>query len=77
MSENTNVRILPMPVPRPIWRYDDGGYPDRLQVPFRNGHVRTYWLAVEQPEPQVISRRGLALMFKENPLGYKPKHAKK
>jgi hypothetical protein len=75
MSELPNVRILPMPVVHPVWR-DEGGYPDAVQVSFANGHVRTY-IDVRQPRPQVISTRELQKMMKDNPDGYRPKHAKK
>ena len=76
--ENENARILPMPVPHPVWDNDERGYPDSLKVSFRNGKVRTYRLdPVQQPKPHVISTKELARLFKENTYGYQPKHAKK
>lgn len=75
MSE---VRYMPLPVPKPVWNDDEGGYPDTLKVSFVNGKIRTYRLdPVQQPKPHVISTKELARLFKENTLGYKPKHAKK
>ena len=64
MYENTNVR-------------NTGGYPDIVQVAFRNGHVRSYDERVALPPPYVISTNELYRMFRENPIGYKPKHLKK
>lgn len=78
MSENTNVRVLPLPVPHPVWR-EGSKYPDEMKVSFRDGKVRSYRICAEQPVPQVISREELERMTAENPeaYGYKPKHAKK
>ena len=72
------IRYMPMPAPHPIWG-EDGGFPERLQVGFRNGKVRTYWLAEDtafQPKPHLISQEAFDRLFAENG-GYRPKHAKK
>ena len=74
MSE---VRIMPMPVPHPVWRRNCGGYPDIMQISFRNGHVRSYIDQVIQPRPHTIRTDELNRLFRENPLGYQPKHLKK
>lgn len=73
------TRIMPMPVPHPVWKSDEGGYPTELKVSFSNGKVRPYVPKMDflQPKPQTISRRELNRLFKENPDGYQPKHAKK
>ena len=76
--ENTNVRILPMPVPHPVWFNGGGGYPDALKVSFFNGKVRTYRIFISQPAPQIIGRRALNRLFQENGgYQYQGKHAKK
>lgn len=73
-----NVRILPMPVPHPVWEGDECGYPGALKVAFTDGKVRTYRLdPVQQPAPQVISTADLMKLFRQNTFGYQPKHAKK
>lgn len=77
MSE---VRIMPMPVPHPVWKDGEGGYPPLMQVCFRNGNVRNYGILDEviQPKPHVISTEELMKLFKKNTYGYyNPKHAKK
>ena len=76
MSDPTNVRILPMPVPLPRWYGIQGGYPDLLKVSFRNGKVRTYTLDSPQPRPHIISNEDWDRLYLESG-GYKAKHAKK
>ena len=71
------IRFMPMPAPHPIWS-DDGGFPEKLKVSFRNGKVRTYRLDFEvtQPRPHLFSAAELDRLCCENG-GYRPKHLKK
>jgi hypothetical protein len=80
MNMSENVRIMPMPVPHPIWKEGEGGYPKALKVSFSDGKVRTYNISeqVEQPPPHVCSTEELNRLFRENTYGgYRPRHAKK
>lgn len=71
------MKVMPMPVPHPIYESDESEYPDRLKVIFRNGKVRTYRLEVEQPKPNLISGTELTELFMKNTYGYQGKHIKK
>ena len=78
MSEKTTARIMPMPVVHPVWEHDGSEYPDKLQVSFCNGKVRTYQIRIEQPKPHTLDAETMAHIMRKSTFGgYRGKHEKK
>lgn len=57
-------RIGPLSNVIGFWDHDLGGYPERIRLAMEDGHIVTYLLDVQQPEPNVIPE-------------YQPRHLKR
>ena len=45
-------RIGPLSNVVAYWDHDLGGYPERVRLAMADGSIQTFWLEVNQPEPQ-------------------------